>query len=78
MGYVCDTKSQKANKVVLGIKKEQSVVLPVTSISNGKACGALVVDICWEPNLKEINFEKIWKNLEFDTDYEKPFCIIGM
>ena len=46
MGYVCDTKSQKANKVVLGIKKEQSVVLPVTSISNGKACGALVVDIC--------------------------------
>ena len=46
MEYVCDTKSQRVNKVVLGIKKEQNVVLPVTSISNGKVCGALVVDIC--------------------------------
>ena len=46
MGYVCDTKSQRVNKVVLGIKKGQSVVLHVISISNGKVCGALVVDIC--------------------------------
>ena len=46
MGYVCDTESQRVNKVVLGIKKEQSVVLPVTAILNGKACGALAVDIC--------------------------------
>ena len=46
MEYVFDTKSQRENKVVLGIKKEQSVVLPVTSISNGKVCGVHVVVIC--------------------------------
>ena len=46
MKYACDTKLQKVNKAVPGIKKEQSVVLPVTSILNGKDCGALVVDIC--------------------------------
>ena len=46
MEYVCDTKSQRANKVVLGIKKEQSVVRLVISISNGKVCGVLVADIC--------------------------------